>query len=124
MDREALATFREELCSLHAGIVSEQARLIEKIAECAAGGYWEADGAGSVSDWLMATLNVDYRCASEWVELARRLSELPVLSRSFSEGRMPFASVNAAAKLADPETDAFITAEAEASSTATLLVCA
>ena len=121
MDRAALGQFREELCSIHAAMVAQQAKLIDKIAEAQAGGYWEADGAGNVADWLMATLKVDYRTASGWVELARRLQELPVLAHSFSEGRMPFESVAAAAKLAEPETDAFIAAEAEALPAARLL---
>jgi hypothetical protein len=121
MERAALERFREELCCIHAAMVSHQARLIDKIAEATSGGYWQADGAGSVADWLMATLRVDYRTASGWVELARRLKELPVLAQSFSEGRMPFESVAAAARLAEPETDAFITAEAEAVAAPTLL---
>jgi hypothetical protein len=125
MEREALAgrgrQLSARLAAVHTVIVAHQAELIALIAECSELGWWAAEGAGSVTDWVIATLNVDYRTAAEWVELARRLRDLPVLAKSFAEGNMAFQSVNAAAKLATAETDALITEEAEVAPAAQLL---
>ena len=104
---------RERLICDQAMVTAGQARMVNAIAECAECGAWEADGAGDLVSWVMATLNVAYPAAADLVGLARRLRDLPVLAKSFAEGRVPIESAGAAAKLATPETDAFFAECAE-----------
>ncbi|HLI55657.1 MAG TPA: DUF222 domain-containing protein, partial [Actinomycetota bacterium] len=104
---------RERLICDQAMVTAGQARMVNAIAECAECGAWEADGAGDLVSWVMATLNVAYPAAADLVGLARRLRDLPELAKSFAEGRVPIESAGAAAKLATPETDAFFAETAE-----------
>jgi hypothetical protein len=117
MDRAELAglaagELAEGIGALHASLVATHARLIDYLAAYDATGAWKDDGATSLANWLVARLGVSYRSATEWVDTARALPELPALSEAFAEGRLPVESVVAAAALASPDSDDRLTEEA------------
>ena len=107
------AEIRAGVLEDQAVITTRQAKMVERLAELIETGAWQADGAGDVAGWVMATLNLPYPQAADLVGLARRLRELPVLAKSFAEGNIPIEAAGAAAKLASPETDEFFTEVAE-----------
>jgi hypothetical protein len=111
---EALSSreLRAGIGRTHATMAAAHAELLSFVHAFDAREAWKADGAIDMAQWLVATLHVGYRSAQEWVRTSHALKELPTLSEAFSEGRLGVESMAAATKLATPDTDAHVTAEA------------
>ena len=72
------------------------------------------DERGAVDDTLAATDGVDLRDVRSTIETARALETLPHLAAAAADGRLSPGQLRAAAKLADPATDAEWAARAPA----------
>ncbi len=66
---------------------------------------WEADGATSVTAWLTGMLNVSWRTATEWVQMAA-LANLPAIASAYAEGRLSLDQVKALVSFATTDDDA------------------
>jgi hypothetical protein len=73
---------------------------------------WMADGARSLTDWVSSKLRVRHSSAAQLVGVARRLSDLPVLTARFSSGQLSLDQVDAISRMATPETEAGLIEEA------------
>ncbi len=62
------------------------AELCHLIRAADVGQLWMADGARSLLDWVSARLRIRHATAAQLVNVARRLSDLPVLSARFASG--------------------------------------
>ncbi len=67
---------------------------------------WRANGATSTSEWLCARYRFTWGTSLEWVRVARRLRELPEISRAYANGRISWDQLRPLTKFAEPETDA------------------
>ncbi|MEE8407822.1 MAG: DUF222 domain-containing protein, partial [Acidimicrobiia bacterium] len=66
---------------------------------------WMRDGARSLSDWVSARLRVRPDTARQLVSVARRLSDLPVLSERFAAGDLSLDQVDAISRMATADTE-------------------
>jgi hypothetical protein len=73
---------------------------------------WTFDGANSMAHWLVNRYRLSHRTANEWVRVARAIEELPALRAAYQAGRISWDQLRAATRLATPETDAELAAEA------------
>src|SRR5438132_7868377 len=48
---------------------------------------WRRDGATCMTSWLSGRYGLTWATAQEWVRVARRLRELPAISRAYACGR-------------------------------------
>ncbi len=81
---------------------------------------WMTDGARSLSDWVSVRLSIRYETASLLVRVAKRLSDLPVLTARFGAGDLSLDQVDAISKMATAETEAGLIEEALGLSNAVL----
>ena len=84
---------------------ASDARLCELIQEVDRRQSWMKDGARTLADWIAVRLRVRSETASRLVRVARRLSDLPLISRRFAEGEFSFDEVDALSRIATPETE-------------------
>jgi hypothetical protein len=82
------------------------ARLLDLVAEYDRTEAWRADGATSMATWLTYQYGLTLRTATDWVETAAALLELPAIRAEFAEGRLSFDQVKFTCRLATPDTDA------------------
>lgn len=88
------------------------ANLLDLVAEYDRTEAWRADGATSMATWLTFQYGLTLHTATDWVETAAALLELPALRAEFAEGRLSFDQVKFACQLATPDTDAEWASEA------------
>jgi len=70
------------------------------------------DGARSLTDWVAARLRLRPDTAGQLVRVARRLSDLPLLSARFASGDLSLDQVDAVSRMATPDTEAGLIEEA------------
>ncbi len=88
------------------------ARVCAVIREVDARQSWMADGARNLTDWAAARLRIRHNSASQLVRVALRLGDLPVLSERFANGDLSIDQVDALSRMATPETEDGLIAEA------------
>lgn len=66
---------------------------------------WAAHGIASCAHWLAWQCGMSPATAREHVRVARALSELPLLSAAFAEGRVSYSKVRAVTRVAEPATE-------------------
>jgi len=81
---------------------------------------WMSDGARSLVDWVAARLRLRHPTAAQLVGVARRLSDLPVLSARFASGDLSLDQVDAISRMATAETEHRLIEEALGLSNAVL----
>ncbi|HWB88405.1 MAG TPA: DUF222 domain-containing protein, partial [Acidimicrobiia bacterium] len=81
------------------------ARVCELIGEVDVRQSWMADGARSLVDWVTARLRIRHDTAAQLVGVARRLTDLPVLSARFADGSLTLDQVDAISRIATADTE-------------------
>jgi len=99
----------DQFGGLQAAAAAEICRLI-RAAEVAQ--VWVADGARSLLDWVSARLRIRHATACQLVSVARRLSDLPVLSARFACGDLSLDQTDAISKMATADTEEGLIEEA------------
>ena len=73
---------------------------------------WMKDGARSLAEWISVRLRVRSETAGRLVRVARRLNDLPLISRRFAAGDLSLDQVDALSRIATAETEAELLVEA------------
>jgi hypothetical protein len=81
---------------------------------------WMSDGARSLTDWVAARLRVRPLTARQLVSVARRLSDLPVLTKRFAAGDLSLDQTDAISRMATADTETGLIEEALGLSNAVL----
>src|SRR4051812_44479426 len=89
------------IAQLHALQSSVNAYLLRFIAEYDRRKAWREDGCTTMTDWLVARLNIARRTAKDLVAIARRLDDEPELSEPLAGGELSLDQVRAASLLPD-----------------------
>ena len=99
----------DQFGGLQAAAAAEICRLIQT-ADVAQ--VWMTDGARSLLDWVSARLRIRHATAGQLVNVARRLSDLPVLSARFACGDLSLDQTDAISKMATVDTEEGLIEEA------------
>ena len=99
----------DQFGGLQAAAAAEICRLIQT-ADIAQ--LWMADGARSLLDWVSARLRIRHATAGQLVSVARRLSDLPVLSARFACGDLSLDQTDAISRMATADTEEGLIEEA------------
>ena len=81
---------------------------------------FQTDGSTDMVSWLVARYGMARSTAREWVRIAGRLQELPVIAETFGEGRLGWDRMRTLTRFATPETDADLADDAQKNSAATV----
>jgi hypothetical protein len=99
----------DQFGGLHAASAAELCVLIQAAD---IGQSWMTDGARSPTDWVAARLRLRPDTARQLVSVARRLSDLPLLSERFAAGDLSLDQVDAISRMATADTEAGLIEEA------------
>lgn len=103
---EAPVVEREDaLSQLVGGMRAVQQSALEVVASLDVERSWVADGATSMTSWLVARLGMLHSDAAEWVRVARALEELPAVRARFGSGVLSFDQIRALTRLITPTED-------------------
>ena len=91
---------------------ASEAMLCELIQEADVAQLWMGDGSRSLSEWVSVRLRIRHEAAVYLVRVARRLKDLPILSRRFADGDFSIDQVDAISRVATSETEADVVTEA------------
>ena len=98
----------EEIAELCAYIDVAKAHLLGLIREFDEKEYWAMLGFPSCISWLGFQCGIGANAAREHLRVARALSQLPKISRKFSEGRLSYSKVRAMTRVAHAENEDFL----------------
>ncbi|MEE8406626.1 MAG: DUF222 domain-containing protein [Acidimicrobiia bacterium] len=96
------------------------AQLCSLIQAADVGQSWMTDGARSLTDWVAARLRLRLFAARQLVSVARRLSDLPVLTKRFAAGDLSLDQTDAISRMATADTEEGLIEEALGLSNAVL----
>ncbi|MFB3044563.1 MAG: DUF222 domain-containing protein, partial [Acidimicrobiia bacterium] len=99
----------DQFGGLQAAAAAEICRLIQAAD---VGQTWMSDGARSLNDWVAAKLRLRHPTAAQLVGVARRLSDLPVLSARFASGELSLDQTDAISRMATADTEEGLIEEA------------
>ncbi len=120
----ASAWSAEEMTSamdqLHALSMTTWRQLLVFVAEYDRSEAYRADAMVSMADWLVARYGLARRTANDWVRAAHAFEELPAVADAVAGGRLSVDQARSAIRLATPETDAAVAADAVGRSAAEL----
>ncbi len=103
----------DETLTHFVGLTSaSQARICELVREVDRRQQFLADGSRTLTDWLSARFSIRHKTARQLVSVARRLSDLPLLSERFSSGDLSLDQVDAISRMATADTEAGLIEEA------------
>lgn len=105
---------------LHALSMTTWRQLLVFVAEYDRTEAYRADGMTSMSDWLVARYGLARRTANDWVRAALALEGLPAVADAVASGRLSADQTRSVIRLATPDTDAEVAADAVARSAAEL----
>jgi hypothetical protein len=91
----------QEITTLAAHITAATARWLALIVEFDERGGWGGSGAKSLSQWLSWMCSVSPFTAREYVRVARRVRDLPVLAAAFARGELSYSKVRALTRIED-----------------------
>ena len=100
------------LDGLVAEMASLQVEMVDTIARLDSETVWKADGAASMSQWLVARFGVSHQTAAEWVRVGHALRELPHLQAAFGSDTLSWDQVRAVTKYGTPDNDRNLAAQA------------
>ncbi|MCC7077165.1 MAG: DUF222 domain-containing protein [Acidimicrobiia bacterium] len=95
-----------EIRSMHDAMLACQAAMLTVIAEYDEAGYYEADGAHCMGDWLTLTLGVTGSTARDWARTAKCLTDLPAVAEAFAEGDLSYDQTRVLARFVTADDDA------------------
>ena len=102
------ARLAEEITELAAHIHAATFVLLEKIRAFDELEGWNQHGVLSCAHWLQWQCGMNLGAARERIRVAHALPELPLISRSFSEGRISYSKVRAMTRVATPKNEEFL----------------
>ena len=105
---------------LHGVSMAAWRELLVFVAEYDRAEAYRADGMTSMADWLVARYGLRRPTANAWVTAAHALSSLPAVAREVAAGRLSADQVRSVIRLATPESDAAVAADAVGRSAAEL----
>ena len=88
---------------LHSAVAGAMHDLLTELASFADDGLWRDDGATDMVSWLTYELGLLPRNARAWMDVAKRLHELPELRRRLASGELSLDQVQALCKIATPD---------------------
>ena len=97
---------------LHAVSMATWRELLVFVAEYDRSEAYRADAMTSMADWLVARYGLSRATAGSWVRAARALESLPSVADAVAAGRLSEDQVRSVIRLATPETDAAVAADA------------
>jgi Domain of unknown function (DUF222)/HNH endonuclease len=100
-----LERLEREIGELAAHIHAATARWLGMVAEFDRREGWAEWGCKSCAHWLAHTCALAPSAAREHVRVARRLSELPVISAAFGHGELSYSQVRALSRVATTEVE-------------------
>jgi hypothetical protein len=119
-ERETNDQIDEAFAHFHGLSSAGLARVCGLIVEVDARQSWMTDGARSLSDWVAARLRVRPETARQLVSVARRLEDLPVLTKRFAAGDLSLDQTDAISRMATADTEEGLIEEALGLSNAVL----
>lgn len=102
---------REIEVALHTRAVEASAalaRLFEVLAEFVVRGIWAEQGCRTPGAWLSWKLGIGASTAREWVRVAIRLRELPLIAERFAQGGLSYSKTRALTRIALPDTQTWL----------------
>lgn len=105
---------------LHALSMTTWRELLVFVAEYDRTEAYRADGMVSMADWLVARYGLARRTANDWVRAASAFEVLPAVADAVANGRLSADQTRSVIRLATPETDAVVAADAVGRSAAEL----
>ena len=104
--------FSEAISQLHAAEAAVHRQLLDLIRRFDESRLWTDDGAATMAQWLVARLAISPKTASDWVEVAAALPNLPSIASLAAEGRLSWDQLAPLTRLATSETDESLAASA------------
>lgn len=92
----------DEIATLAAQLEAGEYRLITKIGEFDAKGWYAQEGALSCAHWLSHRIGLGLGPAREKVRVARALLQLPTIAEAFEAARVSYSKVRAITREATP----------------------
>ena len=86
-------------------INAELARFCELLVEADVNQEWLSDGAPNVAQWLTARFGIEGSFGRRLTRLARRLVDLPEISKRFATGELSLDAVELLTEVATPDTE-------------------
>ena len=117
LSADALVT---EICTLAGQLASAMCRWLLLLAELDRRGEWSDGATKTCADWLSWRCSIMPATAREHLRVARRLVELPLVTRSFASGALSYSKVRAITRVAEPATEEQLVLLAEHASGAVL----
>lgn len=90
---------------LHAAMCGILEELLTELAAFDADELWRADGATDIVSWLTYELGLLPRNARAWLDVARRLDELPELRHGLASGELSLDQIRPLTEIATPENE-------------------
>jgi Domain of unknown function (DUF222) len=106
MDHEELSTLTDEITTLCGHIHAAEYRLLELIRRLDDLAPWGHFGVASCAHWLNWKCGIALGAAREKVRVAHALTDLPLISAAFRNGRLSYSKVRAITRVATEETEA------------------
>lgn len=69
-------------------------------------GEWALAGYRTCGHWLASTFEIDDGTAREWIRIAHKLYELPILASSFSDAKLSYSKVRLLSRYANTDNEA------------------
>ncbi len=109
---------------LHALSMTTWRQLLSLVAEYDRTEAYRADAMTSMEDWLVARYGLARRTANDWVRAAHAFEQLPAVANAVANGHLSADQTRSVIRLATPDTDAAVAADAVGRSAAELEVMA
>ena len=106
MAERSLAELARDITSGAVRLAAATAAWLRLVAEFDRREGWHAVGILSCAHWLAWQCGMSPGAAREHVRVARALTNLPLLSEAFAEGRLSYSKVRALTRIAEPDTEA------------------
>ena len=104
-----LDALEAEICELAANINAAMCRWLGLLAEFDERGGWSDGGATKTCvHWLSWRCSISPRTAREYLRVAHKLRELPLVREKFASGELSYCKVRAISRVASPETEEYL----------------
>lgn len=81
-------------------------QLVTLAGELADSGEWILAGSPTAAHHIAALADIEPSTAREWIRVAKRVRELPIIAARFADGTLSYAKVRALVALATPQNEA------------------
>jgi hypothetical protein len=105
MVESSLSDLAREITSGAVRLAAATAAWLRLIAEFDRRGGWHGVGIQSCAHWLAWQCGMSPGTAREHVRVARALTDLPLLSAAFADGRLSYSKIRAVTRIAEPDTE-------------------